>query len=105
MMERHRTAGRIGLRLSDSVSDTGPQNIHLHRSEVQVGPRQSDHFRSTEARAADQQDHGAIADGELLQQLLKLLWSENIFIAEPFREVRTLVSEPCHEKARYSRHA
>src|SRR5260221_14310778 len=64
-MERHGTAGRLGFRLSDSVSDPGPQNIHFHRSEVQVGPRQSDHFRSTETSAADQQNHRAIADREI----------------------------------------
>jgi hypothetical protein len=61
-MEWYGTVGRLGFRLSDSVSDTGPQNIYLHRSGVKVGPRQSDHFRSTQARAADQQNHGAIAD-------------------------------------------
>src|SRR6266567_808404 len=43
-MERYWTAGRLGFSLSDSVSNTGPQNIHFHHSEVQVGPRQSDHF-------------------------------------------------------------
>lgn len=42
----------------------------------------SNHFRSTEARAADQQNHSAIADREILHQLLKLVWSENVFIAK-----------------------
>jgi len=82
-MERNRTARRLGFRLSDSVSDTGPQNVHFHRSKVQVGPGQRDHPRSTETSAADQQDHGAITDREMPHQLLKLVGGENVFVAEP----------------------
>jgi len=49
----------------------------------------SDHVRaiiseSAKSSTADKQNHGPVAHGELLRQLLEFIWRENVFVAEAF---------------------